>query len=86
MKIHTEGFRGRQREVLTRLANGENVKSIGAALGISNKTVEYHKAEGVARIRALAGSAKDEMETVPLIVHFCISRGWVTCKFTERPC
>ena len=35
----------RQVEVLTMLADGQNTKSIAAALGISDKTAEYHRVQ-----------------------------------------
>ena len=35
----------RQVEVLTMLADGQNTKSIAAALGISDKTDEYHRVQ-----------------------------------------
>ncbi len=34
---------GREREVLQLLAEGQGLKEIGAALGISTRTVEYHR-------------------------------------------
>ncbi len=37
------GLTGRQREVLQLLAEGHSVKEIASILGISSKTVEFHK-------------------------------------------
>jgi len=45
----------RQRQVIISTALGLNIKAIGAALGISPKTVEYHKA----KVRTKIGLACD---------------------------
>ncbi|MGK0361410.1 MAG: two-component system response regulator NreC [Bradymonadia bacterium] len=40
----TEELTGREREVLTLLAEGHTSKEIGSVLGISSRTVEHHRA------------------------------------------
>jgi len=46
------GLTAREREVLERTANGLHAKEIAAALGISTRTVEVHKARIMAKLGA----------------------------------
>ena len=58
----------RQREVLHLLAEGRSAKEIGAALGISTRTVEFHKYQ---MMEAL------EVQTSAELIHFAIRYGLV---------
>ena len=59
----------RQREILQLLAEGRSAKEIGAALGISARTVEFHKYQ---MMESLGLHANAEL------VHFAIKHGIVT--------
>lgn len=41
----------RELQILTRLANGEEIKNIAANLGLSPRTVETHKARGMKKLK-----------------------------------
>jgi DNA-binding CsgD family transcriptional regulator len=47
-----DALTAREREVLDRVAHGLHAKEIGAALGISPRTVEVHKARIMAKLGA----------------------------------
>ncbi|MBV8518982.1 MAG: response regulator transcription factor [Acidobacteria bacterium] len=61
----------REREVLTMVAYGHTNKEIAAVLGITVKTVETHKANGMQKLDI--GSRAD-------LVRYALSQGWL-----ERP-
>ena len=61
----------RQREVLKLLARGENTKLIAGALGISPKTVEYH------RKKLMDGL---DIHDVPGLVRFALRVGLIPAK------
>lgn len=46
----TEELTGREREVLTLLAEGHTSKEIGGVLGISSRTVEHHRARVMTKL------------------------------------
>jgi two-component system response regulator NreC len=62
---------GREREVLTMVAWGHTNKEIGATLGITVKTVETHKMNGMQKL---------EITSRADLVRFALSQGWL-----ERP-
>jgi len=58
----------REAEVLRLVARGHSNKEIGAALDISVKTVETHKANGMAKLGLTSRAA---------LVHFAAGEGWM---------
>jgi DNA-binding NarL/FixJ family response regulator len=58
----------RQREILQQLAEGQSAKQIAAALGISPRTVEFHKYHMMESLR-IQSSAE--------LTHFAIKQGLV---------
>ncbi|HEY3662928.1 MAG TPA: MEDS domain-containing protein [Chthoniobacterales bacterium] len=60
---------GRQREILERIAEGQNTKQIAADLGISGKTVEAHRLQTMRRLG---------IHDVPGLVRFAIRAGLVS--------
>jgi DNA-binding NarL/FixJ family response regulator len=58
----------RQREILQLLAEGRSAKEIASALGISSRTVEFHKYQMMESLQ-LHGSAE--------LIHFAIKQGIV---------
>ena len=58
----------REMQVLKLVANGETSKKIGHELGISIKTVEFHRANAVRKLRL--GNRAD-------IVRYALTRGWL---------
>jgi DNA-binding NarL/FixJ family response regulator len=58
----------RQREILQLLAEGESAKQIGSTLGISARTVEFHKYQMMERL---------DLHTTAELVHFAIKHGLV---------
>jgi DNA-binding NarL/FixJ family response regulator len=61
-------FTPRQREILQLLAEGRSAKEIGAALGISARTVEFHKYQMMDRL---------DLHTTAELVHFATKHGIV---------
>jgi DNA-binding NarL/FixJ family response regulator len=59
----------RQREILQLFAEGSSAKEVAGALGISSRTVEFHKYQMMESLR-IANSAE--------LVHFAIKHGLVT--------
>lgn len=59
----------RQREILQLLAEGRSAKEIGTALGISTRTVEFHKYQMMESLN-LHNSTE--------LIHFAIKEGFVT--------
>jgi DNA-binding CsgD family transcriptional regulator len=59
----------RQREMLQRIAEGQNTKEIAALLGISVKTVEAHRLQLMRRLK---------IDNVPGLVRFAIRTGLVS--------
>lgn len=59
----------RQREILQRIAEGQNTKQIAALLGISIKTVEAHRLQLMRRLN---------IDNVPGLVRFAIRSGLVS--------
>ncbi len=59
----------RQREVLQLIAKGENTKQIAGALGISQKTVEYHRAKVMSAL---------DVHDIPGLVRFALRVGLIT--------
>lgn len=68
-KTPLESLTGRQREILQLIAEGQNTKSIGYMLNLSPKTVEYHRAQLMARLH---------IHDVPGLVRFAIKVGLVS--------
>jgi DNA-binding NarL/FixJ family response regulator len=58
----------RQRQILTLLAEGRSAKEIGDALGISSRTVEFHKYQMMDEL---------DLHTSAELVHFAIKHGIV---------
>ena len=58
----------RQREILQLLAEGRSAKEVGAALGVSARTVEFHKYQMMERL---------DLHTSAELVHFAIKHGIV---------
>jgi DNA-binding NarL/FixJ family response regulator len=58
----------RQREILQLLAEGRSAKEVGATLGISARTVEFHKYQMMERL---------DLHTGAELVHFAIKHGIV---------
>jgi DNA-binding NarL/FixJ family response regulator len=58
----------RQREILQRLAEGSSAKEIALSLGISHRTVEFHKYQ---LMEALG------VKTTAALIHFAIKHGLV---------
>lgn len=56
----------RQRDVLTLLARGQSNKQIARSLGVSVKTVEYHRAELIARL---------DLHDVASLTRFAVAQG-----------
>jgi len=56
----------RQRDVLTHIARGQSNKQIARSLGVSVKTVEYHRAELIARL---------DLHDVASLTRFAIAQG-----------
>ncbi len=59
----------RQREILQLLAEGQSAKGIAAALGISSRTVEFHKYQMMESLKLHTGAE---------LIHFAIKQGIVT--------
>ena len=64
-----EQLTSRQREILQLLAEGQTTKAIAGVLGISDKTVEYHRARLMARLNIF---------DVPGLVRFALRTGLVS--------
>lgn len=64
----TEELTSREREVLTMVAYGHTNKEIAAALGISVKTVETHKANGMQKL---------DISSRAELVQYALSQGWL---------
>lgn len=62
----TPALTGRQRDVLTLLARGQSNKQIARSLGVSVKTVEYHRAELIARL---------DLHDVASLTRFAVAQG-----------
>ena len=58
----------RQREILQLLAEGRSAKEIGATLGVSARTVEFHKYQMMEKL---------ELHTNAELIHFAIKQGIV---------
>jgi DNA-binding NarL/FixJ family response regulator len=58
----------RQREILQLLAEGRSAKEVGVALGVSARTVEFHKYQMMERL---------DLHTSAELVHFAIKHGIV---------
>ena len=56
----------RQREILQLLTEGRSAKEIGSVLGVSARTVEFHKYQMMQRL---------DLHTVAELVHFAIKHG-----------
>jgi DNA-binding NarL/FixJ family response regulator len=67
-KSPLEALSGRQREILQLLAEGQTTKAIGLVLNISPKTVEYHRAKLMERLR---------IHDVPGLVRFALQSGLI---------
>lgn len=65
---HAAGLTPREAEVLRLLALGHSNKEIAATLSISVKTVETHRASGMARLGVTTRAA---------LVRFAMSEGWL---------
>jgi DNA-binding NarL/FixJ family response regulator len=63
-----ESLTPRQREVLQLLAEGQSAKQIAAVLGISTRTVEFHKYQ---MMEALG------IQTNAELIHFAIKHGFI---------
>lgn len=61
----------RQREVVRRIAEGQNTKQIAAAMGITVKTVEAHRLRAMRRLR---------IDNVVGLVRFAIRTGLVSLE------
>lgn len=59
----------RQREILRLIAEGQNTKQIAELLGVSSKTVEYH------RMKLMAGL---NLHDIPGLVRFAVKVGLIT--------
>lgn len=59
----------RQRDVLAHIAGGQSNKQIARSLGVSVKTVEYHRAELIARL---------DLHDVASLTRFAIAQGLAT--------
>ena len=66
-----EHLTSRQREVLQHIAEGRNTKEIGDILGLSPKTVEYHRAM---LMRAL------DVHDIPALVRLAVHAGLVPAE------
>ena len=71
----------RQREILQLLAEGQTTKAIASILKVSDKTVEYHRAKLMARLKIF---------DIPGLVRFAlrtglVSRGILTTSPSIRP-
>jgi DNA-binding NarL/FixJ family response regulator len=64
-----EGLTSRQREILQLLAEGQTTKAIALILGISDKTVEYHRAQLMTRLNIF---------DIPGLVRFALRNGLVS--------
>jgi len=64
-----ERLTARQREILQLIAEGQNTKSIASVLNVSPKTVEYHRAQLMERLRIF---------DVPGLVRFALQVGLIT--------
>ena len=60
------GLTPRQAEIVRGMADGENTKGIAARLGLSAKTVEYHRAKVYAKLR---------VDSVAMITRFALKNG-----------
>lgn len=67
-KSPLERLTGRQREILQLIAEGQNTKEIALILEVSPKTVEYHRAQLMARLG---------IYDVPGLVRFALKNGLV---------
>jgi DNA-binding NarL/FixJ family response regulator len=70
-KPTTPNLTSRQREVLQLVAEGKSLKQISALLGISVKTVEFHKARLMSEL---------ELYTTADLTRFAIARGMVSLE------
>jgi DNA-binding NarL/FixJ family response regulator len=61
----------RQREVIQLVAEGKSVKEIAASLGISAKTVEYHKSRIMSEL---------DLHTTADLTRYAIARGIVSLE------
>lgn len=68
-KNSLEQLTERQREILRLIAEGQNTKQIADLLGVSPKTVEYH------RMKLMAGL---NLHDIPGLVRFAIKVGLIT--------
>lgn len=83
----------RQKEVLTRIASSQNVKTIGCELNLSPKTVEYHRSKvyeaiGARDVAGLTRFAIRQGFIVPIILLFMVlsaSAGNVTLAWGPSP-
>jgi DNA-binding NarL/FixJ family response regulator len=66
----------RQREILQLLAEGKTAKEIAGILGISSRTVEFHKYEMMAEL---------DLHSSAELVHFAIKHGIVGDLIAHRP-
>jgi len=64
-----EQLTSRQREILQLLAEGQTTKAIGLVLKVSDKTVEYHRAKLMARLKIF---------DIPGLVRFALRTGLVS--------
>ncbi|RMH04445.1 MAG: DNA-binding response regulator [Nitrospirae bacterium] len=64
-----DGLTGRQREVLQLIAEGKSIKEIAAVLGVSVKTVEFHKSHIMAQLH---------MRTTAELTRYAIAHGLVS--------
>ena len=64
-----EQLSGRQREVLQRIADGQNTKQIASAMGITVKTVEAHRLRVMRRL---------QIDNVVGLVRFALRTGLVS--------
>ena len=62
----TAGLTPRQRDVLAHIARGQSNKQIARSLGISVKTVEYHRGELIARL---------DLHDVASLTRYALSQG-----------
>lgn len=68
-KNSLEQLTERQREILRLIAEGQNTKQIAELLGVSPKTVEYH------RMKLMAGL---NLHDIPGLVRFAVKAGLIT--------
>jgi len=66
LKSPAEKLTGRQREILQLIAEGRNTKEIAEILGLSSKTVEYHRIQLMDRLN---------IHDIPGLVRFALKAG-----------